>query len=153
MGSGTRPEPPSALQRVKDDGKSGGQAKSSRNVWIAPDTGGTSPAAGSHDFEDGRAEGVRSPGSDLGCAAGAAGLVRPARYRRPSVRGTVAGSGPALPGPDWRAHRIRRRAGSSYRRRSGYLPHAVTVRTVRAESDVQPSIRDSAGGARDGRTV
>ena len=84
---------PSALQRVKDDRKSGGQAKGSRNVWIAPNAERASPAAGSDDFEDGRAEGVRSPGPDFGCVAGAAGVFRPARNRRATVRGAVAGSG------------------------------------------------------------
>ena len=39
--------------------------------------------------------------------------------------------------------------GASDGRRGRYVPDAVTVRAVRTESDVQPPIRDGAGGSRD----
>ena len=77
-------------------------------------------------------------------------VVRAARHGRAAVSRICGGAGARHPERDRRANRVRRGAGASHRRRSGHLPDAVAVRAVRAESDVQPALRDGAGGAGDG---
>ncbi len=95
MGSGARPEPSGALQRVKDGREGGGQAKGSRSVWICPEHRRVpSASAGRDDFADGGSEGVRPAGPDLRTRCRRCG--RPfvaARHRRAAVRGAVAGPG------------------------------------------------------------
>ncbi len=54
-------------------------------------------------------------------------------------------------GPRRRAHRVRRIAGAPDRGGRRHVPHAFAFRAVRAESDVQPALRDGADRARRGR--
>jgi starch synthase len=49
-------------------------------------------------------------------------------------------------------HRLRRGTGASDRSRSGLLAHAIALRALRAESDVQPALRHLAHRARNRRT-
>ena len=68
-----------------------------------------------------------------------------ARHRRSAIREAARRPGRGVSGTVRREDRVRRVARAPHRRRCRYLPHALALRAVRPQPDVQHALRHRAG--------
>ena len=136
------------------EGKSAAKRLVLEQFGLPADERCAASAARGNDLAAGRPEGSRSGGarSRMSCRHLEASFVLLGTGEQ-TIRGSVArpsrGDIRIESAQDW----LRRSAGTPDRRRSGYVPDALTLRTVRPQPDVQPSLRNGPGRASDRRPV
>ena len=91
-----------------------------------------------------RSKRIRAAGRHRRLAGGSGCGDGGARLRAEEIRGHVPAACRIAAGEVRGADRLRRRAVASHRGRGRHVPDAVAIRTVRAQPDLQPALRNRA---------